>query len=77
MASLIGSGQQKFAGQLYKHLVSQPQYQSSESRQALVRRLREAMVKCIILNGIPAVIEAVTAVAEQERPEDQDFSCTR
>jgi hypothetical protein len=35
------------------------------------------MVKCIIINGIPAVIEAVSAISELERPEDQDFSCTR
>jgi hypothetical protein len=39
--------------------------------------MREAMVKCIILNGIPAVIEAVTAISEIERPEDQDHSCSR
>ena len=77
VASLIGSGQQKLAGHLYKHLISQPQYQTPETRQALVKRLREAMVKCIILNGIPTVIEAVTAVSEQERPEDQDLSCSR
>ena len=35
------------------------------------------MVKCIIINGIPAVIEAVSAVSEVEQPEDQDLSCTR
>ncbi|KAI1356607.1 hypothetical protein F5Y01DRAFT_323986 [Xylaria sp. FL0043] len=68
---------QKLSGKLYAHLVAQPQYQTSAQRQALIRRLREAMVKCIILNGIPSVIEAVSAIAECERPEDQDHSCSR
>jgi len=77
MAALIASGQQKFSGSLYKHLVSKPQYQTSPSRQALVRRLREAMVKCVALVGIPSVIEAVTLVSEEEQPEDKDFSCSR
>ncbi|KAK2611942.1 hypothetical protein QQS21_002048 [Conoideocrella luteorostrata] len=77
IASLIGSGQQQLAGQLYEHLVAQPRYQTSSDRQALVRRLREAMVKCIIINGIPVVIEAVTSISEVEKPEDQDFSCSR
>lgn len=77
IASLIGSGQQKLAGSLYTHLVAQPQYQTSAERQALIRRLREAMVKCIIINGIPVVIEAVTSVSQVERPEDTDLSCSR
>ncbi|TPX07818.1 uncharacterized protein E0L32_010505 [Thyridium curvatum] len=77
IASLIGSGQQKLVGRLYEHLVAQPQYQTSAARQALVRRMREAMVKCIIINGIPSVIEAVTSVADVEKPEDCDYSCSR
>ncbi|KAI1127086.1 hypothetical protein F5Y10DRAFT_201551 [Nemania abortiva] len=77
IASLIGSGQQKLAGRLYEYLVSQPWYQTPTERQALVRRMREAMVKCIILNGIPAVIEAVASISEVESPEDQDHSCSR
>ena len=77
IASLIGSGQQRLAGRLYEHLVAQPQYQTSAERQALVRRLREAMVKCIIINGIPVVIEAVKSISEVERPEDRDYSCSR
>lgn len=35
------------------------------------------MVKCIILNGIPAVIEAALSISEVEKPEDQDHSCSR
>ncbi|KAI0867482.1 hypothetical protein GGS24DRAFT_495295 [Hypoxylon argillaceum] len=77
IASLIGTGQQKLAGRLYEHLVAQSQYQTSAQRQALIRRMREAMVKCIILNGIPAVIEAALSISEVEKPEDQDHSCSR
>jgi len=77
IASLIGSGQQQLAGRLYEHLIAQPQYETPAARQALIRRLREAMVKCIIINGIPVVIEAVTSISDVERPEDRDYSCTR
>jgi hypothetical protein len=39
--------------------------------------MREAMVKCIILNGIPVVFEAVLAVAGQEQEQDKDYSFSR
>jgi len=39
--------------------------------------MREAMIKCIILNGIPIVMEAFVSLAKQEKPEDQDHSFTR
>jgi hypothetical protein len=35
------------------------------------------MIKCIILNGIPVVMEAFMALAQVEKPEDQDHSFTR
>ncbi|KAH9206274.1 AhpD-like protein, partial [Leptodontidium sp. 2 PMI_412] len=47
------------------------------SRQALVRRMREAMIKCIILNGIPIVMEAFVSLAAVERPEDREHGFTR
>ena len=52
-------------------------YQTPTERQALVRRMREAMIKCIILNGIPVVMEAFQSLAKEERPVDQDHSFTR
>jgi hypothetical protein len=39
--------------------------------------MREAMIKCIILNGIPIVMDAFVSLAKQEKPEDQDHSFTR
>ncbi|KAM7195833.1 hypothetical protein V8F33_006482 [Rhypophila sp. PSN 637] len=77
LASFVGTGQQQLAGRLYQHLISQPQYKTSESRQALVRRMREALVKCIIINDIPVVIEAITSISDVERDEDRDYSCSR
>ncbi|KAK3366679.1 hypothetical protein B0T24DRAFT_534698, partial [Lasiosphaeria ovina] len=44
---------------------------------ALVRRMREALVKCIIINGIPVVIEAITSISDVEKPEDRGSSCSR
>jgi hypothetical protein len=39
--------------------------------------MREAMIKCIILNGIPIVMEAFAALAKVEASEDQEKSFTR
>ncbi|KUJ15893.1 uncharacterized protein LY89DRAFT_587326, partial [Mollisia scopiformis] len=43
----------------------------------LVRRLREAMIKCIVLSGIPSVMEAIASVAAVEQDQDQDHSILR
>jgi hypothetical protein len=39
--------------------------------------MREALVKCIIINGIPVVIEVVTSISDVEKDEDRDYSCSR
>ncbi|KAM5341936.1 hypothetical protein ACJ41O_014967 [Fusarium nematophilum] len=62
---------------LYLYLISKPHLQSSESRQRLVRRLREALIKSTILIGVCKPIEAILAIRGVERPEDQDVSSTR
>ena len=74
---MIGSGTPSYMGDLYRYLISQPAYTTPEQRQRLVRRMREAMIKCIILNGIPVVLQALLSVAELEREEDKDFSFSR
>lgn len=35
------------------------------------------MIKCIILNGIPSVMDAFVSLAKEEKPDDQDFTFTR
>ena len=39
--------------------------------------MREAMVKCIILNGIAVVFEAILSIAGEEQEEDKDYSFSR
>ena len=77
IACLSASPDPEAAAALYLFLVGKPRYQSSEARQALVRRLREALVKAICVVGVCKPIEAVVAISRVERPEDRDLSCTR
>ncbi|KOS19319.1 hypothetical protein ESCO_001418 [Escovopsis weberi] len=62
---------------LYLHLIHQPAYASSTARQALVRRIREALFKSIIIIGVCKPIEAILAIADVERDEDKDYTFTR
>lgn len=77
LAALVGGTEPEFADQLYLHLISQPSYQTSSSRQALVRRLREALVKLVSIVGVCKPLEAILAIGKAEQPEDRDFSFTR
>ncbi|KAK7419630.1 hypothetical protein QQX98_003221 [Neonectria punicea] len=77
IACLAASSDPEAAKDLYLYLVNKPEFQRSEDRQALVRQLREALVKTIILVGVCKPIEAILAIARVERPEDRDLSCTR
>ncbi|KAK6359166.1 hypothetical protein TWF696_000332 [Orbilia brochopaga] len=62
---------------LYTYLISQPAYSTPAARQALIRRLREALIKLISLQGICKPLAAIWKIAEIERDEDKDYSCTR
>ncbi|OAA74204.1 hypothetical protein ISF_01105 [Cordyceps fumosorosea ARSEF 2679] len=64
----------ELAADLYRYLIAKPAFQSSASRQQLVRRLREALFKSICLVGVCKPIESVLAIAATERPEDRDLS---
>ncbi|KAM3544128.1 hypothetical protein ARSEF1564_002995 [Beauveria bassiana] len=76
--SCIATGPEpEFAAQLYQYLIAKPELQSSESRQRLVRRLREALFKSICLIGVCKPIESILAIAAIERPEDRDLSSSR
>ncbi|XWW97703.1 hypothetical protein V2A60_005689 [Cordyceps javanica] len=76
--SCIATGPEpEFSAHLYRYLIAQPEFQSSESRQRLVRRLREALFKSICVIGVCKPIESILAIAAVERPEDRDLSETR
>ena len=65
------------AADLYKYLISQKRYSKPEQRQALVRRLREALVKLVSVVGVPKPLEAIFSIADIEREEDKDWSFSR
>jgi hypothetical protein len=62
---------------LYNYLISKPQFSTPESRQALIRRLREALVKNVSIQGVCKPLEALFSISKVERPEDKDYSCSR
>lgn len=77
IGAFIGSGNPHQVATLYTYLCSKPEYQSPERCQALIRRIREGLMKCVPLNGVPLVLEAVFEIAKIERDEDKDCSFSR
>ncbi|KUJ24009.1 uncharacterized protein LY89DRAFT_604316 [Mollisia scopiformis] len=77
VAALVGSTEPEHVASVYQYLISKPGFTTSESRQLLVRRIREALVKCVSIIGVCKPLEAIFAVAKLERPEDRDYSFSR
>ncbi|CAK7236787.1 hypothetical protein SCUCBS95973_009729 [Sporothrix curviconia] len=77
IACMVAGPDPEAASHLYAYLVRQPQYATSESRKALVRRLREALVKAVSIVGVCKPLEAILAISAIEQPEDKDYSETR
>jgi len=77
IACLCGGAQPQFCANLYSYLISQPAYATSEARKALIKRIREALVKCVSIIGVCRPLEAIFKINEIERPEDKDFSFSR
>lgn len=77
IACLTASPDPELAGPLYSYLLTLPDYQTTEQRQSLIRRLREALFKAAVIVGVPKPIEAILAIAAVERPEDRDYTTTR
>ncbi|KAI7507213.1 hypothetical protein KC347_g7025 [Hortaea werneckii] len=77
ISAIAGSVHPEFAQQLYLYLVSKPEFSTPSQRQALMRRLREALVKLVSVVGVPKPLEAVFSMAEAEREEDRDYSFSR
>jgi hypothetical protein len=76
-AALVASPDPERADQLYLYLTQQPEHATPPARQALIRRLREALFKSIIIVGVCKPIEAILAISKVERDEDKDYSFTR
>lgn len=77
ISCIVAGPDPEAASQLYLYLCSQPQYQEPEQRQALVRRLREALVKAVSVVGVCKPLESALAISAVEQPQDKDYSCTR
>ncbi|PBP17140.1 hypothetical protein BUE80_DR012070, partial [Diplocarpon rosae] len=76
LSALVGV-QPEHAAYLYTYLIEKPQFSTSESRQKIMRRLREALVKSISVQGVCKPLEALFSIAKLERPEDKDYSFSR
>lgn len=76
LASLVGV-EPEHSSTLYKYLISKPSFTTPSSRQALVRRLREALVKNVALQGVCKPLEALFSISKIERDEDKDYTFTR
>lgn len=76
LSALVGAAPDH-VGTLYTYLINKPEYTTPESRQALVRRLREGLVENISIQGVPKPIEAIFAIVRVEREEDKDYSFSR
>lgn len=77
LASITAGGHSEFAVNLYQYLISKPEYSTPEQRQALMRRMREALMKLVSVVGVPKPLEAIFQIAGVEREEDRDYSFLR
>lgn len=77
ISAITGGGHPAFARELYLYLISLQEYSTSEKRKALVKRLREALVKLVSVVGVPRPLEAIFSIAAVERDEDKDYSFSR
>jgi len=77
IATLVAGPDPELSSQLYLYLVNQPQYSSTSARHALIKRLREALVKCVSIVGVCKPIEAIVAISKVEAAEDKEYTCTR
>jgi hypothetical protein len=77
LAAIVGGGQPSFAPLLYKELIKRAEYQTSEQRQALMRRIRETLFKLIVIVGVCKPLEAIFDIDAVTRPEDKDYTFSR
>lgn len=77
IAALVGGPEPELADQLYLYLINRPRYSSTATRHVLIRRLREALVKCVSIVGVCRPLEAIVAIAKVEQEEDKDYTFTR
>jgi len=77
VATLAGGNDPELCAQLYLYLISRPDFSTHAQRQAMIRRVREALVKAVSIVGVCRPLEAIMAINEFEQDEDKDLSSTR
>jgi hypothetical protein len=77
ITTLAASNDPELADHLYFYLIEKPQYATPQARQALIRRIREALVKSVSILGVCKPMESILAISRLERDEDKDYSCSR
>ncbi|KAF2106147.1 hypothetical protein BDV96DRAFT_508333 [Lophiotrema nucula] len=77
LAAIVGGGYPQFAPTLYTHLISHPSHQTPAQRQALMRRLRECLVKLVSIVGVCKPLEAIFDIDAITAPEDKDYTFSR
>lgn len=79
LGGLIGTGHAENVGDLYTYLIETGKYgtEGSVERKKMVRRLREGLVKLVILCGIPNVMVGVASLAKVLKEGDRVESTTR
>ena len=74
---MVGGGQPAFAPTLYKELIKRPEYSTTEQGKALMRRIRETMVKLVSVVGVCKPLEAIFDIDAVTKMEDKDYSFSR
>lgn len=77
LSAMVGGGQPGFAPLLYKLLIARPEHSTPEQRKALMRRIREALVKLVSICGVCKPLDAIFDIDAITRPEDKDYSFSR
>ncbi|KAK3197663.1 hypothetical protein GRF29_216g856608 [Pseudopithomyces chartarum] len=77
LATIVGGGQPEFAPLLYKELIKRPEYKTYGHRQALMRRVRETLLKLVSIVGVCKPLDAIFDIDAITAPEDKDYSFSR
>jgi hypothetical protein len=74
---MVGGGGQEFAPLLYKELIKRRENQTSDQRKALMRRIRETLLKLVCVAGVCKPLDAIFDIDVITAPEDKDYSFSR
>lgn len=77
LSTLTGAGKPGLAADLYLHLITLPQYSTSDARRTLMRRIREALVKAVSIIGVCRPLEAIMCIDAVTTEDDKERSCSR